>query len=370
MLAGLFLALLVLLKFSVQKMFSFRTSLLFITAIYISFFFPGKLHALVFMAWSYGIYYLFEYVFRVSNKLWGSLLLALPMVFIKADLFTSFIQFAGLSYITFRVIQIYIDNTNTNKPVNIFDFLIFMLFPPTLLIGPIDRFQRFRNDLAGGWAQLNGNRLLSGFEMIVLGVLQKFVLAELVNRYWLKNLDPGSHETTDMLSNMYAYSFFLFFDFAGYSSLACGLGRMFGIDVPENFTAPFLARNPQDFWKRWHITLGDWLRDYIFRPYYKWISGFKSLKKFPLLKQNAGLFLTFLVMGLWNGFQNNFILSGCIFGLYSVVHNSYVYYSRKKGKDVIFGNLHPAVTKWLSIFTMFNLVAFALYVFSGRFPLL
>jgi membrane protein involved in D-alanine export len=347
---------------------AFRNVLLGITVLYITVFFPKPLHAFAFVVYCYLIYYLFEYVFRVPNKLYGSILLALPMILVKASVELNFIQFAGLSYITFRVIQVYLDNVNSEKPVNPFDYLLFLLFPATLLIGPIDRFQRFQKDLDGGLAQLNGRRFVQGWDMLLLGVFQKFIAAELVKRYWLDKLDPGSHDADQVFQNMYAYTIYLFFDFAGYSSMACGLGRLFGIDVPENFRMPFLAVNPQDFWRRWHITLGDWLRDYIFRPYYKWISGIRKFKTWPLFKQNSGLFLTFLVMGLWNGFHKNFILSGIIFGIYSVVHNSYVYQSRKKGRDIIFGNLPAPVVKFISIFTMFNLACFAIYIFSGRFP--
>jgi membrane protein involved in D-alanine export len=300
----------------------------------------------------------------------GALLLVLPMVLVKASFQTDLIAFAGLSYITFRTIQVYLDNNASEKPANIIDYILFMLFPFTLLIGPIDRFQRFKNDLNGGYGRLNGKQLSDGWQILLLGIVQKFVLAELVNRYWLSPLHAESKAAADVLNNMYAYAFFLYFDFAGYSSMAAGLGKMFGIDVPENFNNPFFAVNPQDFWRRWHITLGDWLREYIFRPYYKWISGKKRLKNFPLFKQNSGLFIIFVIMGLWNGFRGNFILSGCIFGLYSVVHNSYIYYSRKRGRDIIFGSLSEKSVRWISVLIMFNLTCIALYIFSGRCPFL
>jgi len=150
--------------------------------------------------------------------------------------------------------------------------------------------------------------------------------------------------------------------------MAVGFGKLLGINVPFNFNKPYFAVNPQDFWKRWHASLGDWLRDYVFRPYYKWISGFKKLKAYPLFKQNTGLLLTFLIMGCWNGFKSYFIISGAIFGLYSVIHNTYVMMCNKKGKDILFGSLSPLVIKVISVFLMFNFGAFALYVFSGEFP--
>ncbi|MBK7888692.1 MAG: hypothetical protein IPJ86_15835 [Bacteroidetes bacterium] len=171
-----------------------------------------------------------------------------------------------------------------------------------------------------------------------------------------------------MASTMYAYYAYLFFDFAGYSCMAIGIGKMMGMQVPVNFTNPFLAVNPQDFWRRFHITLGAWLKDYFFTPLFLWLSRFKSLKKYSLAKQNFTLTMTFLLMGCWNGFKMNFILSGLLFGLYSAFHNWYLVTCKKRGKDIIFGQLNPTAVRILSIFIMIHLVAISLYIFSGRCP--
>lgn len=357
-------------KVVTKEFVPFKWVLLGITIAYLVGYVPHAMHAGMFLVYSYGIYFCCEYILKIKSKLIPALLLVLPMVLVKSIVGIDFIAFAGLSYVTFRVVQIYLDNAAENKPVHIGNYVLFIFFPPTLLIGPIDRFQRFNADLAIGYEKLNATQFQLGLEQLMLGVFQKFVLAEAINRFILEKLNADSREITSMLSNVYVYSFYLYFDFAGYSSLACGLARMIGIDVPNNFNNPFFAGNPQDFWRRWHATLSDWLRDYVFRPYYKWISGIQRMSKFPLLKQNLGLFLTFFIMGIWNGFKFNFVLSGTLFGLYSVVHNSYVYHSRKKGRDLVFGKLSPVYIKWISIFLMFNFACLALYVFSGRCPFL
>ena len=348
----------------ISPFISYRNILLFISIFFILFFYPKPFHPFAFAVYSYIIYF----IFRKHNKLIGSILLVIPMILVKAAFEIDLLSFAGLSYITFRVVQILLDDDGAQKPANIPDYLLFMIFPATLLIGPIDRFQRFSSDLNEGYARMNSKNLVDGWQMMLYGIMQKFILAELVNRYWLSHADHSSKEIGEMANNMYAYSVYLYFDFAGYSALAAGMGRMFGIAVPDNFNHPYFATSPQDFWKRWHITLGDWLRDYIFRPYYKWISGIRSLKNYPLLKQNSGLFVTFFVMGLWNGFQGIYVISGSILGLYSVIHNTYVVQCRKKQRDVVFGNLDPVLIKCISIFIMFNLTCFALYIFSGRCP--
>jgi membrane protein involved in D-alanine export len=151
--------------------------------------------------------------------------------------------------------------------------------------------------------------------------------------------------------------------------MALGIAKMMGINVPVNFTNPFVAVNPQDFWRRFHISLGEWLRDYFFTPLYLYFSRLARFKKQPLLRQNLALVLTFLLMGCWNGFKSNFMLSGLIFGIYSAIHNTYITQCKKKQKDVFFKNLNPSMVKYISIFIMFNLAAFALYIFSGRCPL-
>ena len=150
--------------------------------------------------------------------------------------------------------------------------------------------------------------------------------------------------------------------------MAIGVGKMMGVDLPINFNKPFLAQNPQDFWRRFHKSLGDWLSDYFFKPLYKFLSQRKSLKKNPLLRQNIAMMATFTLMGCWNGFQLNFVLSGMLFGVYSVGHNSYIYQCKKQKKDVVFGDINEGVKKWISVILFLHLAAFSIYIFSGRAP--
>jgi len=142
-------------------------------------------------------------------------------------------------------------------------FFNFVAFVPTLLIGPIDRFQRFNIDINEGYENITAKRTHEGWNIFVKGLLYKFIIAEAIRRLILAHLiDDGS--IVYHLSYMYTYLFYLFFDFAGYSLLAIGFGKFLGVDVPINFDKPFLAVNPKEFWKRWHKTLGDWLGDYFF----------------------------------------------------------------------------------------------------------
>lgn len=375
---GILVVYLFLSKYFLKRVISYSHNILLISVFYLLFFYPKPWHIIILVGSSYLIYFLFISVLRTKNKLIGSILLLLPMILVKSDIrfhfypfeLNNFISFAGLSYISFRIVSLYIESVPGSKPVNFLKYISYLIYFPTLLIGPIDRYQRFLSDVNNGYDRLNAKNFIKGWQLLVLGILYKYICAEVVDRYWLSLLDSGSTGFFDMLNIMYAYFLYLFFDFAGYSAMAIGIGNMMGIDVPINFDKPFLSRNPQDFWKRFHKSLGDWLKDYFFMPFYMFFSRKKRLKPFPLLRQNVALFSTFLLMGLWNGFQSNFIISGMLFGLYSVGHNTYIFYCKKKRKDIVFGNLPEFQVKWISIFIMVNLAAFSIYLFSGRCPYL
>jgi membrane protein involved in D-alanine export len=280
------------------------------------------------------------------------------------------LSFAGLSYASFRIMGYYMDKGPDEKISDALTYFNFLAFTPTLLIGPIDKYSRFKNSQEQGFSSINSTNFIAGFDALIKGIAFKYIFAELVQRYCLSVVDKESSELLPMLITMYGYYVYLFFDFAGYSLLALGIGKMMGMEVPINFTNPFVALNPQDFWRRFHISLGDWLRTYFFTPLYMFFTRKKSLKKYPLFRQNISLVLTFLLMGCWNGFKLNFILSGLLFGLFSAVHNTYVVQCKKQGKDIVFGSLNTTAVRIISIVVTFNLVAFALYIFSGYCPLI
>lgn len=355
---------------------AYRYVLAVLNGSYLLVLFPQPLHFIGYIVYAFVFTWLSLNVFRFRKKIWGILLLLLPMLLVKAHIKTDgypfdwsgLLSFAGLSYAAFRVTGFYMDSPNGSKmphPVSYFNFLS---FTPTLLIGPIERFSRYVKTESTGFSNITADHFSEGIAMLVKGIAFKYVFAEITDRYWLQLTPAGSTDILHMTSTMYAYYVFLFFDFAGYSWMAFGFGKMMGIAVPVNFGNPFLSVNPQDFWRRFHISLGEWLKDYFFTPLYMVFSRTQRLKKYPLTRQHLAMFLTFLLMGCWNGFTANFIISGALFGIYSVVHNWYVVTCRKKGRDIIFGNLPPRVVQIASIFIMINLVAISLYIFSGRSP--
>jgi len=361
--------------FAIRK---YKFVLSFFNALFLIAIYPQPCHFFILIIFSYIITYLISEVFRIRKKIWGILILLLPMLLVKLDIRFNFypfemnniLSFAGLSYASFRIMGYYMDKAPDEEMTDFISYFNFLSFTPTLLIGPIDKFRRFKTSQDTGFINITTENFIIGWNALVKGIVFKFIFAEVVDRYWMNIFPSTGKEILYMANNMYSYYFYLFFDFAGYSLMALGIGKMMGMNVPVNFTNPFIAVNPQDFWRRFHISLGEWLKDYFFTPLYLYLTRKKNLKKYPMTRQNIALLMTFLLMGCWNGFKLNYILSGLLFGIFSAIHSTYVFQCKKRGKDIFFGGINPKAIKVISIFFMFNIVAFALYIFSGRCPFL
>lgn len=349
----------------------YKYIVLLINALYLILLFPKPLQLILLVLYSYfSIRILAK---KGANYLTAVLVLSFPLIMMKLigihtfgkanEKLANIFQIIGISYITFRSIQVFIDEVSTTKKLNFLDFFNFTVFIPSLLIGPIDRFKRFTNDVDAGYENITKNSYVEGYQLLLRGLVYKYILAEFINRLVLNHLtDDGT--LTYHIMFMYSYLIFLFFDFAGYSLLAMSFAKFIGVSLPFNFNQPFLAVNPKEFWQRWHKSLGDWLNDYFFKPIFK---DFTTKQKFkPITRQNLALLSTFTLMGFWNGFEPHYIVSGVLFGVYSIVHNYYVYLCKKNKKDVFFGTLNPKIVTLISIVFMFNAVAFSIYIFSGK----
>lgn len=360
--AAIYVALIWCLKLlGLNKHYSILTFI--ITLFYIVFYFKFTIATLLYFAVTF--LYIQFLSSKVNHKLISALILALPMILVKVHFNPSLFYFAGLSFVTFRAIQTCIDYKK-EVPLNFIHYFNFLYFIPSLYIGPLDRYKRFTENSEQGFESINDENITHGLQELLKGILYKFILAEFISRYWLNHDSFDTLSKLQVVNDIYAYPLYLFFDFAGYSSMAVGMAYLIGIKIPFNFNKPFIAINPPDFWQRWHASLTNWLTDYYFKPLYQWLSQRKKLKKYPLTKQNIAIFFTLFMMGAWNGFEPNFIWSGIVYGIYSVIHNTYAIECRKKDKDIIFGTLNPLIVKYISIFIMFNLVCLALYIFSGR----
>ena len=217
-------------------------------------------------------------------------------------------QLIGFSYFLFRAINFlymqYVVEVRLSSPAPL---LFYMLFPPTMTSGPIHKFLDFQQQMADPRIPRSQD-YLEGVYRITRGFFRKLCLAYLLNEAILKLLgaaDPDPLRSLGIIVCLYLY---FYFDFAGYSDIAIGFGRMMGIRVPENFKQPLIASTLTEFWRNWHITLVDWLRDHVFIP----LGGMRS-------GRTRASFLALIVMvlcGLWHGLTKYFLIWGLWHGLH------------------------------------------------------
>lgn len=291
-----------------------------------------------------------------------------PLIAVKlAPVFNdvSPIAFVGISYVTFRVIDVIMnihDGLITELPF--VRFFAFILFFPTISSGPIDRYRRFSEDFSHSRtrAEFIGD-LNSAIQRIFKGFFYEFIMASLIKTYWL---DSAGHVNGifGIVSYMYAYSFYLFFDFAGYSAFAIGTSYIFGIHTPENFNWAFFSRNIKDFWNRWHMSLSFWFRDHVYSRFvFSAMKGNWLKNKYTI--SYLGYLITFVLMGFWHGFTWYFVLYGFYQAMLLIGYDLYSRFHRKSSASDK-SKVHAVVVQALSIFLTFNVVCFGFLIFSGR----
>lgn len=187
-------------------------------------------------------------------------------------------------------------------------FISFIIFFGNLISGPIERAKSILGQL-GQPFQLNQTIFVQGLMYITLGLFKKFILAENLADYTqLVFKNPELHAGLPAVIAILFSKFFLYYDLSGYSDIVVGVSKMYGIDLTKNFNRPLFAMNISDFWKRWHISISTWIRDYIFIP----------LLSTPLAPMGIGviLILTFFIFGLWHGFKLTFVIYGVLQALF------------------------------------------------------
>jgi D-alanyl-lipoteichoic acid acyltransferase DltB (MBOAT superfamily) len=215
----------------------------------------------------------------------------------------------GISFYTFQTVS-YVTDVYRKKtaPVERYtDYLLFLAFFPKLLMGPLVR----ANDLVSKLAAPpvltaeNGSRALF---RIGIGVVKKFAIAEFLRLHAVDPVfsNPGMYSSLEILFASYAYAFQIYADFSAYTDIAVGSAALLGIEIPENFNAPYISKSLREFWRRWHITLSSWLRDYLYIP----LGGSRR----PLFFVCLNLMITMMLGGLWHGASLNFLVWGFIHG--------------------------------------------------------
>ena len=217
----------------------------------------------------------------------------------------------GISFFTFQSIAYYIDTVKKKKNYlnNLSEVVLFLTFFPQLVAGPIIKSVDFKSDLIRE-DRFKSDELKYGILRIGYGLIKKLLFANSLSR--LVDIQTQVFESgLSMISAwiiVLAFSFQIYFDFSGYCDIAIGLGKLLGFSLPENFNFPYQAKSFSEFWKRWHITLSQFFRDYVYIP----LGGNKN----GLVKTYRNLWITFLLTSLWHGANYNFLLWGVIHGLF------------------------------------------------------
>jgi len=231
------------------------------------------------------------------------------------------IRWLGFSYVAFRLIHTLCDRLSGRLPdLTLKDFTIYVIFFPTFSAGPIDRVQRFIQDLHRPF-QLSTDTALNGGKRIFLGIFSKYVLADGLALFALNSNNSSQVNSMGWLWVMtYAFALRIFFDFSGYTDIAIGMGHLLGIQLPENFEHPYLKQNLTLFWNSWHMTLAQWFRAYFFNPLTRALRSDSHNIPMPLIIF-AGQLSTFILIGLWHGISWNYAIWGAWHGLGLFLHN-------------------------------------------------
>lgn len=228
------------------------------------------------------------------------------IISIALPLGLSFHVFQSLGY----VIEVYKGKYQPEK--NYITYALYVMYFPQLVAGPIERPQHLLPQLSQNH-DFDGVKARRGLERILWGLFKKLVIADQIAQVINPLYSTMPTDGSVLMAMSILFSYQLYCDFSGYSDIAIGTSLMLGYDLTENFNRPFAARSLADFWRRWHISLSNWLRDYL---YYPLALGFGKVSK---IKLYCSLFITFVLIGLWHGANWTFVVFGAIHGAYLVI---------------------------------------------------
>lgn len=223
----------------------------------------------------------------------------------------------GISFFTFQAVGYLLDvyHERIKAENNFLDYALFVSFFPSILSGPINKASLVLPQIKGLRSYFDYGKAIDGLKMMLWGMFMKVVVADRVALY-VDTILPNYMNYTGASCFLASilYSVQIYADFAGYSLMAIGVGKTLGFELAENFKRPYFAISITDFWRRWHISLSTWLKDYVYIP----MGGSRCSKA----KNYWNIFVTFLVSGIWHGANWTFIVWGCIHGLCQIVEKA------------------------------------------------
>ena len=266
----------------------------------------GLIYSVVFNLGMLGFFKYTNFFVGNLNALFG---LSLPTISFVLPLGISFYTFQTMSY----TIDVYLGKVKAER--NIIDFGAFVVLFPQLIAGPIVRYTDINRELKE--RQINLPQIQDGIKLFILGLGSKVLIANNVGALWTEIEAIGAGEGFLSISTplawmaVFAYSLQIYFDFSGYSLMAIGLGKMLGFEFPKNFDFPYKSRSFTEFWRRWHMTLGSWFREYLYIP----LGGNRVSKS----RLYFNLFVVWAATGFWHGASWNFIFWGLFFFVFLVI---------------------------------------------------
>lgn len=217
----------------------------------------------------------------------------------------------GISFYTFQIISYEVDvyRGKVKASKSLIDYMTYVFLFPQLIAGPIVRYETISKELKSRKVTLED--FSYGVNRFIIGLFKKVVIANNIGE--LCNILNNSSEVSVLLYWVLGISYMLqiYFDFSGYSDIAIGIGRMIGFKFPENFNYPYIANSVTDFWRRWHMTLSSWFRDYVYIP----LGG----NRVSTLKHIRNILVVWMLTGLWHGASWNFIIWGIYFGVILII---------------------------------------------------
>ncbi len=247
----------------------------------------------------------------------------------------------GVSYYTLQVISYLVDvyKGKYEYEKNLFNYALYIMYIPHLFIGPISRYDEMKKQIITN-GKITVSNLYNGGIRILWGLSKKLIIAGRI-AIVIETITNNGYSGTYSLLAMLLYSIELYSDFSGGIDIVLGISKMLGIDLIENFDAPYYSQNIKEFWRRWHISLSSWLRDYIYIP----LGGSRCSK----IRKAINVLITFAVSGLWHG--ANYILWGILHGIF-----------------VLMGDKYNTKSKWFNRFVNFIIVSFlwSFFIWNGN----
>ena len=250
-----------------------------------------------------GLLFYFKYMNFFISSVNGIFKSNIALMNIALPLGISFFTFQGMSY----TLDLYMGKVQVQK--NFINIALYMSFFPKLSQGPITRYRDINGQIDS--RECNIDKFYNGVTRFIIGLAKKVIIADqigyVVDQIFSKS--PTENSIAIAWIGAICYTIQIYFDFSGYSDMAIGLGKMFGFEFMENFNYPYISKNLTEFWRRWHISLSTWFRDYVYIP----LGGNRSGNMY------FNLFVVFLVTGIWHGAAWNFIIWGLWHGLFLII---------------------------------------------------